>query len=175
VTDTGADDAGPGGSPVPVVLRAAGPGDRDAVRAFLAEHHSSRVARLGELVVPLDHDQVLAVSDGRLVGVATYAVREDGCELVTLHAVPRRLGVGTALVEQVRMQAAARSCARLWLVTTNDNVDALRFYQRRGFRLTALHPGAVDDSRRELKPEIPRVGSYGIPLRDEIVLEASPG
>jgi hypothetical protein len=50
-------------------------------------------------------------------------------------------------------------------------VDALRFYQRRGFRLVALHPGAVDDSRRRLKPEIPELGEYGIPIRDELVLE----
>ena len=62
-------------------------------------------------------------------------------------------------------------CTRLWLVTTNDNVDALRFYQRRGFRLRALRPGAVDEARRELKPEIPEIGDHGIPLRDELELE----
>jgi hypothetical protein len=56
-------------------------------------------------------------------------------------------------------------------VTTNDNVDALRFYQRRGFRLRAVRPGAVDDARRTLKPEIPAVGEQGIPIRDEIELE----
>ena len=42
--------------------------------------------------------------------------------------------------------------------------------QRRGFRLDAIHRGAVDDSRSRLKPEIPVVGAYGIPLRDEIEL-----
>ena len=62
-------------------------------------------------------------------------------------------------------------CTRLWLVTTNDNVDALRFYQRRGFRLARLRAGAVDESRATLKPEIPTSGSYGIPLRDELELE----
>ena len=55
------------------------------------------------------------------------------------------------------------------LITTNDNVDALRFYQRRGFVLTELRPGAVDESRR-MKPQIPLVGAYGIPIRDELVL-----
>ena len=60
---------------------------------------------------------------------------------------------------------------RLWVLTTNDNVDALRFYQRRGFRLSALRPGAVDEARRQLKPEIPELGEYGIPIRDEIELE----
>jgi hypothetical protein len=57
------------------------------------------------------------------------------------------------------------------VITTNDNVDALRFYQRRGFRLAALHQGAVDDSRARLKPEIPEIGEHRIPLRDELDLE----
>ena len=55
------------------------------------------------------------------------------------------------------------------LTTTNDNIDALRFYQRRGFRMSALRPGVIDRSRLH-KPEIPRTGDYGIPLRDEIDL-----
>ena len=57
------------------------------------------------------------------------------------------------------------------LTTTNDNVDALRFYQRRGFRLVALRPGAVDDARARHKPAIPGTGAHGIPLRDELDLE----
>jgi hypothetical protein len=60
----------------------------------------------------------------------------------------------------------------MWLVTTNDNLEALRFYQRRGFVLSALRAGAVDEARRELKPMIGRVGNFGIPIRDEIELEA---
>jgi ribosomal protein S18 acetylase RimI-like enzyme len=60
------------------------------------------------------------------------------------------------------------------VLTTNDNVDALRFYQRRGFRLVELRPGAVDAAREVLKPEIPRAGAYGVPLRDELVLEMRP-
>jgi hypothetical protein len=45
------------------------------------------------------------------------------------------------------------------------------FYQRRGFCLVCVHRGAVDQSRANLKPEIPLVGNYGIPLRDELDLE----
>jgi hypothetical protein len=58
----------------------------------------------------------------------------------------------------------------LWLVTTNDNTHALRFYHRLGFRLAALHPGAVEAARR-LKPEIPLLGLDEIPIRDELELE----
>ena len=106
-----------------------------------------------------------------LVGAATYVVDGDSCELLTLHAQHQFAGVGTALVEAVVEVAREAGCRRLWVVTTNDNVDALRFYQRRGFRLTEVRPGAVDMSRESLKPEIPLVGAHGIPLRDELELE----
>jgi RimJ/RimL family protein N-acetyltransferase len=81
----------------------------------------------------------------------------------------------SALVETVERLAADSGCDRLWLITTNDNTDALRFYQRRGFRLAALHRGAVDDSRSRLKPDIPRIGDHGIDLRDELELDKVPG
>ena len=66
--------------------------------------------------------------------------------------------------------ARAARCRRLWLVTTNDNLHALRFYQKRRFRIRAVHPDALDGSRR-LKPEIPLIGIDGLPLRDEIELD----
>lgn len=59
---------------------------------------------------------------------------------------------------------------RIWLITTNDNLNALGFYQKRGFRIKAVYPGAVDEARR-IKPEIPLAASNGIPIRDEIELE----
>jgi GNAT superfamily N-acetyltransferase len=145
--------------------------DGPAVEAFLRAHHSVRVARRGELVDSLDHPALLAWDEDDLVGVATYVIRAGDCELLTLHATSRRVGVGTALVAGVQALAHRADCTRLWVVTTNDNVDALRFYQRRGFRLSRLRPGAVDESRRTLKPEIGTTGEYGIPLRDEIELE----
>jgi GNAT superfamily N-acetyltransferase len=145
--------------------------DRPTVEAFLAERHSRRVARLGRLENPLDHPALVAERDGALGGVLTYVMGAGECEILTLHAAERSRGVGTALIEAVERLAAGRGCLRLWVLTTNDNVDALRFYQRRGFRLAELHPGAVDRSRERLKPELPEVGHHGIPLRDEIVLD----
>ena len=73
------------------------------------------------------------------------------------------------LIQAIRAEAKRRGCHEIMLTTTNDNIGALRFYQRRGFRLAALRPGAVDRSRLR-KPEIPRTGDFGIPLRDEIDL-----
>ena len=149
--------------------------DRQALEAFLDRHHSLRVARRGELVDALAHPAFLAWSDGELVGVATYVVGDGECELLTLHADTRFGGIGSALVTAVQEAARTAGCVRLWVVTTNDNVDALRFYQRRGFRLARLRPGAVTESRRTLKPEIPTLGDYGIELRDELELEMRLG
>jgi GNAT superfamily N-acetyltransferase len=146
-------------------------GDRACVEAFLGERGHRHAARLGRLEDPLAHPALIAERDGELAGVLTFVVDGDSCEILTLHAGERLGGAGTALVEAVVAAAVEAGCTRLWVITTNDNVDALRFYQRRGFRLTALHPGAVEDSRARLKPEIPRVGEHGIDLRDELELE----
>lgn len=151
--------------------------DQAAAEGFLARHNSLRVARLGELVHPLDHPAFVAgTPGGRLLGMLTYVPGQDWqqCEILTLHAGEQWHGTGTALIEAVRHLARQQGCARLWVITTNDNVDALRFYQRRGFCLAGVHRGAVDRSRASLKPEIPPVGAYGIPLRDEIELERPP-
>jgi GNAT superfamily N-acetyltransferase len=156
-------------------IRAAESGDRAELEGFLERWHSLRVARLGVLEHPLDHAMLVAERDGRLVGVLTYVLRGAECELLTLHADERRKGVGSALIAEVKQIARRAGCTRLWLITTNDNVDALRFYQRRGFRLAALHAGAVDDGRAPLKPEIPKVGDHGIPIRDELELEQQIG
>jgi GNAT superfamily N-acetyltransferase len=156
-------------------VRASRTEDRPALADFLGEHHSLRVARRGEVVDALSHAALLAWADGELVGAATYVVDGSACELLTLHAAARLTGVGTALVAAVAQAAETAGCGRLWVVTTNDNVDALRFYQRRGFRLVELRAGAVDRSRAELKPEISVVGDHGIPLRDELELEMELG
>jgi ribosomal protein S18 acetylase RimI-like enzyme len=154
-----------------VKLVPGGPEHRSALEAFLRDRNALRVARRGELVDALEQPAVLAWSEHVLTGVATYALDGDSAELLTLHAAAQLVGVGSALLTEVQDIARDAGCRRLWLVTTNDNLDALRFYQRRGFRLVRVRSQAVDRSRRRLKPEIPTFGAYGIPLRDEIELE----
>ena len=118
---------------------------------------------------PAELPGLLAERAGRVVGLLTYQVSEEILEVVTLNAIERRTGVGTILMEAVAADARQLRCHEIRLTTTNDNLDAIRFYQRRGLRLVALRPSAVDRARLE-KPEIPLVGDYGIPLRDEIDL-----
>jgi GNAT superfamily N-acetyltransferase len=155
------------------IVRTVTAADRPAVDAFLAANWSDVVARRGELVDARLQEALLAEDDGRLAGVATLVRHGDELELLTLHALDRRRGVGTALLAAVIALGRRWGCRRLWLITTNDNVDALRFYQRRGLRLAALDRGAVDRSRATIKPGIPETGEFGIPIRDEIELELS--
>jgi GNAT superfamily N-acetyltransferase len=103
------------------------------------------------------------------VGLLTYAVADGALEIVTLNAVRRLAGTGTTLLGYAVTEAGRLGCREIRLTTTNDNVEGLRFYQRRGFRLAALRPGAVDEARR-IKPEIPQAGEHGIPLHDELDL-----
>jgi ribosomal protein S18 acetylase RimI-like enzyme len=109
-------------------------------------------------------------AEGEMVGLATYDIREGDCELVTIDALTRGQGVGTKLLEAAIRAARQSNCRRLWLITSNDNLSALRFYQRRGLRLIAVHRGAIDEARR-VKPEIPLTGHDGIAIHDELELE----
>ncbi len=111
----------------------------------------------------------LAEDENGPVGLLTYRIDGTDLEIVTIDAFEGRRGTGTALVDAAVEAARAGGCTRIRVTTTNDNVDALRFYQRRGFRLVELRPGEVERSRR-VKPEIPEQGAYGIPLRDELEL-----
>jgi hypothetical protein len=52
------------------------------------------------------------------------------------------------------------------LITTNSNINALRFWQKRGFRLVHIYLGALEESRK-LKPIIPLIDDNGIPIREE--------
>ncbi|WP_058304442.1 GNAT family N-acetyltransferase [Gorillibacterium timonense] len=115
-------------------------------------------------------DGFVAMSDaGSLIGLCTYTVEGDDCEIISLDSLEENKGIGTALMKRVEEEAEARGCQRVRLITTNDNVHALAFYQRRGYRLMELFPNAVEKARK-IKPEIPLMADNGIPIRDELLL-----
>lgn len=105
-----------------------------------------------------------------IIGLLTYHLAYESCEVVTLDSLRPASGLGTALLEGAKAAARQARCHRLWLITTNDNLNALRFYQKRGFELVAVHRNALKHSRL-IKPHLPLIGEHGIPLRDEIELE----
>jgi GNAT superfamily N-acetyltransferase len=103
-------------------------------------------------------------------GMITFMVRGEECEITSLDSLHEGKGIGTKLINQVLQEAKEKKCRRVFLITTNDNLHALGFYQRRGFELVAVHRGEVNESRK-VKPTIPLIGENNIPLRDEIELE----
>jgi ribosomal protein S18 acetylase RimI-like enzyme len=144
--------------------------------AALVEHvvaawHDEAVVAHGERMYPARLPGFVALSGETIVGHVSYRADGRRCEVTSIEATPRQTGIGSMLMAAVVEAARDAAQRTLWLTTTNDNLDAIRFYQRRGFRLSVLRSGAVDRARETLKPEIPVVGSYGIPMRDELDLE----
>jgi ribosomal protein S18 acetylase RimI-like enzyme len=154
-----------------VRIRPYGEADREWARRFLSrEWGDATVVSRGKVHDPTRLPGFVAEKDGLRIGLATYHVNGEACELVTFNSLAPGAGIGSALLSTVKAAAHSAGCRRLWLITTNDNTLALRFYQKRGFKLAALHRNAVADSRL-LKPQIPLTGLDGIPISDEIELE----
>ena len=154
-----------------LTLRPSTPADREWVRQkMVTEWGAEIVVAHGELLRPADLPGFIAEAEGETIGLLTYIVRGEACEIVTLDSWSEGRGVGTALIAAARQAALQAGCRRLWLVTTNNNTHALHFYQKRGFTLCAIRLNALEASRR-IKPEIPLVDDDGIPIRDEIELE----
>jgi GNAT superfamily N-acetyltransferase len=156
---------------IKIIVRRKNEQDQQWVEEILkTEWVSTRVVTRGHVHDAAQLPAFLAMYKGKRRGLLTYRIAQDQCEIVTLNSLVENAGIGSMLLAAVERQAAAEKCTRLWLITTNDNTDALRFYQKRGFRIAAIHLGSIKESRR-LKPEIPLMGSAGIPILDEIELE----
>ncbi|MGD6802659.1 GNAT family N-acetyltransferase [Rossellomorea aquimaris] len=106
---------------------------------------------------------------GEIMGLITYIIIDEELEIISLDSIEEGKGIGTSLVQEVENLAIKKRCRLVKLITTNDNLSALKFYQKRGFILSHIINNAVDKAR-ELKPEIPWIGNEGIPIRDEIEL-----
>jgi GNAT superfamily N-acetyltransferase len=124
----------------------------------------------GVVYHPDNLDGFIAYSGPDYVGEITYAIKNNECEIVTLDSESEGQGLGTRLINAVVEEAQKQDCRRVFLITTNDNLNALGFYQKRGFELVGINRGAVNESRK-IKPSIPLIGMNNIPLRDEIELE----
>ncbi|MEV6966052.1 GNAT family N-acetyltransferase [Hamadaea sp. NPDC051192] len=158
-------------APAPVRIRSASAADRPAIVDLLTASWGGTVVVAHSTVYDAaDLPALLAERDGQVIGLLTYALSTQGLEIVTLDAQVRGLGVGGALLSRAAEVARQAGAPRVWLVTTNDNLDALRFYQRRGMRIVGVSPGAVDAARL-IKPAIPLTGEYSIALHDELTLE----
>ena len=144
------------------------PEDEQWISALMTERWGSDIVVVHDTVYkPVELQGFVAILDDEPVGLITYHLDNHACEIVTLDSLQPSFGVGSTLIEAVMNYARDKGCKRIWLMTTNDNLDALRFYQKRGFVLVSVYRNAGSNARK-LKPEIPEGGENGIPIRDEI-------
>jgi GNAT superfamily N-acetyltransferase len=126
--------------------------DRAWVGQFVIAHWGANIIVVHGAIYEVDKQPgFIARQQGEPIGLITYHMRGCACEIVGLDSLHANKGIGTKLIEAVKQTALQANCTCLWLITTNDNVHALRFYQKRGFLLVAVHRNAVEQARK-LKP-----------------------
>ena len=111
----------------------------------------------------------LLTGTDKVVGPGKYDIVYSMNDLVG-NSKKENIGIGTNLLNEVEKAAMINNCKKIRLITTNDNLRALQFYQKRGYCLTKLYPNAMEEVRK-VKPNVPEIGDNDIPLRDEIELE----
>lgn len=153
----------------PIRLKEIDAGSRAWVIEKLEEWGMRLVVRKGTQVDAALLPGWVAQVSSENAALLTYQIEHGALEVVALKSWRAGAGLGSALLEAAKQKARQAGCAEVWLITTNDNLHALGFYQRRGFALRALYPNALAETRK-IKPYIPEVGMDGIPLRDELEL-----
>ena len=144
---------------------------RDDIDAFIIRQwFSLQMVVHGESIDLSIADGWYACQDDEIIGLITYRISGDEMEILSLDSLRENQGTGTALLNKAISEARNNGITKIMLITTNDNLPALRFYQKRGFDMVRFFYNAVDQSRK-LKPEIPLFGIDGIPLKHEIELE----
>ncbi len=124
----------------------------------------------GEVFYPQNLAGLAAVEKEKILGICHYQIHDEQCEIITLACLRENCGIGARLIQAVEKAALQANGQKISLITTNDNLNALGFYQKRGFRIKKIFPDQMDVTRK-IKPNLPEYGENGIPLRDEILLE----
>lgn len=112
----------------------------------------------------------VAYDEAEIIGVITYIIRNDQIEIISLDSFREKVGIGSQLLKKLEEISDEMDITNISVITTNDNLNALKFYQKRGYNITKVIPNAVEKARKQ-KPSIPLFAENGIPIRDEIVLE----
>lgn len=148
------------------------PENREKVNRFIQKRWFSTDMLIRGEVVDLTKADGFVLFDASeiIIGLVTYIFRKEFCEITSLDVTAENRGIGTALIQQVAAAAKTAEYHKIRVITTNDNLHAFGFYQKRGFDLFSIHRNAVDHERAQ-KPDIPMIGNYGIPLKHEIEFE----
>jgi ribosomal protein S18 acetylase RimI-like enzyme len=145
--------------------------NKETVRQlFIDRWASDLIVTKGQKHYFVDLEGFVAIDNDKIVGVLTFKKSNTEVEIISLDSFTENIGIGTTLLNSVVDFAKQNAIKRLWLITTNDNLNALKFYQKRNWTITAIHRDAVIEARK-IKPTIPMTGYYDIPLLHEIELE----
>ena len=145
--------------------------NRQKINGFIRDHwFTTEMVILGEIVDMTVVEGIAAMDGDEIVGLITYRVSGDTCEITSLDSLREGQGIGTTLLEKVIAIAKAHNCEKVGVVTTNDNIHANQFYQKRGFDLVRQLIDSISKAR-VLKPEIPLIGQNGIPIKHEFEFE----
>lgn len=145
--------------------------NRNRVDAFIKQHWHTTTMIIRGKEIDMTKTEGFFFSEGEdIIGLITYILYDDILEITSLDSLHENQGIGSKLVEAVIHEAKERKLQKIVLITTNDNINAIKFYQKRGFDMVRLFHNALDVSRK-LKPEIPLIGENSIPLRHEIEFE----
>lgn len=144
---------------------------KEDVNAFFSRQWGSPEMVISSGVYDCRHlDGFVALNNNEIIGLITFTLREQVCEIISLDSLIEGRGIGSALVLAVETVAKENHSKVVKVVTTNDNLLALKFYQKRGYCFVELYPNAVAKARK-IKPTIPLIGNDGIPIRDELILQ----
>ncbi|MCI8633937.1 MAG: GNAT family N-acetyltransferase [Lachnospiraceae bacterium] len=145
--------------------------NRNLINLFIEQHWYTTTMIIRGKIIDMTKTEGFYFSEGdNIIGLITYIVYDNVLEITSLDSLQENQGIGSKLVEAVVHEAKKRQCQKIVLITTNDNINAIKFWQKRGFDMAHLFRNALDISRR-LKPEIPKIGENSIPLRHEIEFE----
>lgn len=156
---------------VNIKLRQIKPADITWIKKIFNKHwNGDFIITKGKIHRPEELEGFIAEINNKKSGLITLKIARQEIEIVSLNSFPKEKGIGTVLLNRALNFAKRKKIKRIWLITTNDNLSALGFWQKKGFNLVRVYPNALEISRK-LKPGIPLIGENGIPLRDEIELE----
>jgi len=145
---------------------------REKVNDHIKKEWGFPIVTKGHIIDVLHLPGFVTVDNNELTGAILYQIKHDECEIVVLFSLKANTGVGSSLINAVIKTAKAQMCKRIWLITTNDNTPAIRYYQKRGFSLVAVHVNAfkVTQKIKNIGEDV-ILGIDDIPILHEVEFE----
>lgn len=153
-----------------LIIRKINDSDKSWIAEMVQSWGADFIVSRKRKIYPIHLDGFIAEENNKKLGLISFDIRNNECEIVLFEVLEKQSGIGSEMLSAVLKYAQEKKYKRVWLITTNDNLDALRFYQRRGFYFRKLYRNAIQESRK-IKPTIPDQGKYEISIRDEIELD----